>query len=149
MVALNAQTRRQSLQDLDGQEWGEAAFGSYVVRTVHSLRRKPLLDFTVEDLRLMIGQAEGLPYLVPLAIERLQEDPLVDGDFYPGDLLMAVLKVESSFWHAHPDLRRAVEGIARKALTAHIQSDELESRIAKDIEAALVAFLSDERASAS
>lgn len=102
----------QSLQELEGQDWGEDDyFPSYLVRTAHVLRRKPLRDFTVEDLRLMIGQNMGLDYLVPLAIEYLQRDPLAAGDFYEGDLLGSVLTLEPDFWRCRPDLRQAVEEI--------------------------------------
>ena len=109
--SLREEERNRSLQNLDGQDWGEAKFPSYLVRTCHALRRKPLRDFTVEDLRIMIGQNFSLEYLVPLAIERLQRDPLAAGDFYPGDLLGSVLKVKSSFWQRRPDLRQAVEAL--------------------------------------
>ena len=47
----------------------------------------------------MIEQDISLNYLIPLAIEQLQRDPLVAGDYYPGDLLEAVLHVESGFWY--------------------------------------------------
>jgi hypothetical protein len=109
--SLSEEERNRSLQELDGQDWGEATFPSYLVRTCHALRRKPLRDFTVEDLRIMIGQNISLEYLVPLAIERLQHDPFAAGDFYPGDLLGSVLKVKFSFWKQRPDLRQAVEAI--------------------------------------
>jgi hypothetical protein len=59
----------------------------------------------------MIGQNIGLPYLVPLAIEFLQQNPLVAGDFYEGDLLNNVLSIDLHFWHTRPDLRRLLEGI--------------------------------------
>src|SRR5258708_12391384 len=95
--SFGEQERNKSLQDLDGQDWGEATFPSYLVRTCHALRRKPLRDFTIEDLHIMIGQNIGLEYLVPLAIERLQRDPFAAGDFYPVDLLVNVLTLESSF----------------------------------------------------
>jgi hypothetical protein len=110
--SLSEEERNKSLQELDGQDWGEATFPSYLVRTCHALRRKPLREFTVEDLRIMIGQNFSLEYLVPLAIEHLQHDPFVAGDFYPGDLLGCVLgRVKPGFWQKRPDLRRAVEEI--------------------------------------
>lgn len=59
----------------------------------------------------MIGQNIGLTYLIPLAIEQLQRDPLVEGDFCPGDLLAAVLRVESGFWQEQPHSRKAVQEI--------------------------------------
>jgi hypothetical protein len=68
------------------------------VTTCHRLRRKPLREFDAEDLRIMIGQGIGLPWLNPHALEMLEEYPLIEGDFYPGDLLAAVLQVEPTCW---------------------------------------------------
>ena len=39
---------------------------------------------------------------MPLAIERLETDPLAEGDYYPGDLLAAMLAVPANHWRAHP-----------------------------------------------
>lgn len=96
--------RQRSLQELEQVDWGEPSSEWLLVRKVHCLRRKPLDQFSVEDLRLMIGQQVSLPFLVPLAIERLEPDPLVSGNLYDGDLLHAVLGVEEPFWSNHPGL---------------------------------------------
>ena len=110
-MVLDAQTRRQSLQELEHHDWGEPAFPSHLVTTCHRLRRVPLEEFTGEDLRIMIGQGIGLPYLIPLAIERLRENPALEGDYGPGDVLWAIMRVTPAFWTAHPDLRAEAEGI--------------------------------------
>ncbi len=65
----------------------------------------PLNEYSVEDLRLMIGQGLGLQYLIPLAIEKLNNDLFVEGDLYKGDLLANVLRVNRAFWKQNPDLR--------------------------------------------
>jgi hypothetical protein len=108
---VNAKQRTKTLQELEGQDWGEPNFPSHLVTTCHALRRKPLRDFTVEDLRIMIGQNISLKYLIPLAIEQLRRDPLIAGDYYLGDLLAAVLLAEPSFWQEQPKLRKAVKEI--------------------------------------
>jgi hypothetical protein len=46
----------------------------------------------------MIGQGIGLPWLIPLALPVLERDPLSEGDFYPGDLLASLLRVERKYW---------------------------------------------------
>lgn len=93
----------RTLQDLEGEDWGDGDFfPSHLVMTCHRLRRKALRDFTIEDLRIMIGQRFSLLYLLPLAIERLREDPLASGDYYDGDLLVQVLTVPATWWQAHP-----------------------------------------------
>ena len=99
----------QTLEQLEGACWPEPTFDSYLVSTCHRLRKKPLREFTTEDLRIMIGQGIGLPYLIPLALEKLVEDPFAGGDFYPGDLLHSVLKVSPRFWQANPDLSVAMQ----------------------------------------
>lgn len=106
--------REQTLTQLENDDWGPPSVQSHLVTECHRLRKKPLQEFSIEDLRIMIGQGIGLKYLVPNAIERLTEEPLLEGDYYPGDLLNAVLRVEKSYWQSHPDQRRRVaETIAR------------------------------------
>jgi hypothetical protein len=106
--------RRKSLQELEQHDWGEPTFDSHLVTTVHGLRRKPLAEFTVEDLRIMIGQRFSLPFLIPIALERLDEEPLAEGDFYPGDLLHAVLMAGEAFWTDHPDSFQEVRNLVRR-----------------------------------
>lgn len=103
--------RTKTLEQLENSNWGEPDYDSNLVTTMYRLRRKPLNEFTVEDLRILIGQNVGLPYLIPLAIERLVEDPLVGGDFYRGDLMKNVLSIKAEFWKEHPDLYWEVDSI--------------------------------------
>ena len=95
----------QTLEQLEGEDWGEPTYQSHVVINCHRLRRVPLQDFTIEDLRLMVGQKIGLEYLVPLALVRLECDPLVSGDYYKGDLLESVQRLPGGFWEQYPELR--------------------------------------------
>ncbi|MGV3660134.1 MAG: contact-dependent growth inhibition system immunity protein [Prosthecobacter sp.] len=94
----------RSLQELDGEDWGEPNYASSLVIECHRLRRLALRDFTDSDLRRMIGQQISLPYLVPLALRELHGRPQADGDLYPGALLESVLKVEAAFWEKQPGL---------------------------------------------
>jgi hypothetical protein len=98
-------TDKMTLQELERSDWGEVSSDtSSVIRKSHELRRKPLKDLGVEDLRLLISQQIGLPYLVPLAVKILQANPLISGDFFPGDLLKSALKVNVQFWKERKDL---------------------------------------------
>ncbi|MER5403087.1 contact-dependent growth inhibition system immunity protein [Streptomyces sp. NPDC002599] len=67
------------------------ADSSRLVSKAHVLRGRPIGGLTVEDLRLLIGQGEGLAHLLPLALEVLRDDPMAQGDMYEGVLLSAVL----------------------------------------------------------
>ena len=116
---------RKSLQDLEEQDWGEPTFHSYLVETCHRLRRKPLIEFTTEDLRIMIGQQISLPLLIPLAVERLEAEPLAEGNYYPGDLLAAVLKVDGAFWLEHLNSCRRIRQVVGRVRDALLTLDEL------------------------
>jgi hypothetical protein len=85
-----------TLEMLEGDIWPAPEFTSHVVTTCHELRKKQLCDFTIEDLRLMIGQSIGLKYLLPKAMEFIAENPFAEGDFYEGDLLLAVVKTSQN-----------------------------------------------------
>lgn len=86
-----------------------------MVRTAHELRRKPVGDLSAEDLRLLLLlQRVSIELLVPLALDLLERDPLAEGDCYPGDLLVALLKVPPAHWRRHPgELRRASSVVER------------------------------------
>jgi hypothetical protein len=96
--------RSATIESLEGDVWGAPEYGSKLVTECHRLRTVPLGKFTVENLRIMIGQRIGLPYLVPLALERLEQDPWAAGDYHDGDLLLSVLRVPAAFWGSHADL---------------------------------------------
>lgn len=96
----------RTLQDLERDDWGEPSTGETpLIQKCLALRRKPLCDFSIEDLRLGIGQKMGLKFLLPLAVQRLESDPLVSGNFYPGDLLPNVLRIPITDWLANAELR--------------------------------------------
>ena len=88
----------KSLEQLENEIWKEPSYDSHLVKTIYALRKKPLGLFTPEDLRIVIGQNFSLEYLIPIAIEKLQENILSEGNLYPGDLLNNVLNADVSFW---------------------------------------------------
>jgi CDI immunity proteins len=94
----------KTLDELEGIESGEPTFHSALVIECTRLRKVPLAEFTAGNLRIMIGQKTSLEYLLPLALEKLSENPFVMGNFYRGDLLVNVLRVSNEFWEQHQDL---------------------------------------------
>jgi hypothetical protein len=96
-----------TIQQIEGRDWGTVpANASFLVLRCTELRRKPLEQFTVEDLRIMLGQEIAVPILLPLAVDVLAADPHAEGDYYPGDLLWAVLRLPASAWSAMPEVRQ-------------------------------------------
>jgi len=45
----------KTLTEIEGGNWEDREFDSNLVAAVHNLRHKPIGEFTVEDLRVMIG----------------------------------------------------------------------------------------------
>ena len=120
----------QTLEQLENEYWGDPDYPSYLVTTCHRLRKKPLKDFTVEDLRIMIGQNFSLRYLVPLALEKLDQNILAEGEYYPGDLLQNVLNSDPSYWVDNPEQHHRLVLLFHKRLTEMEQLDGV--RISKN-----------------
>lgn len=91
------QTER-SLEELENDYWDKPRYKSYVVTTCFAARKKPLSELSNEEIRLLIGQKLGLKYLLPLAVDILKADPLIEVTFYPGDLLKQLLMLKTEDW---------------------------------------------------
>ncbi|MEU4339514.1 contact-dependent growth inhibition system immunity protein [Micromonospora lupini] len=88
-----------TIEQLERDVWPDSGpDATFLVARCTALRRKPLADFTVEDLRIMLGQEIGVPALLPLAVRIVLREPLAEGDYFPGDLLTNVLRLPDSAW---------------------------------------------------
>jgi len=89
----------KNIEQLENIFWkDELEFPSALVAKCHLFRKKPVGKLSIEELRLLISQNIGLPYLVPVALNILSENPFAEGDLYPGDLLFNVLTCEIDYW---------------------------------------------------
>ncbi len=118
--------RDRSLEELERDRW-PAPSGNVtrLVATVHALRRKPIGELTVEDLRLLVRQDVGLADVLPVALEVLRDDPMAEGDMYEGDLLAAVLTRSPEVWSGSPELGRELRLILSELsdLTPFLKQD--------------------------
>ena len=87
-----------TIEELEGKKYPVPSNVSRLVTTLHQLRKRPLKEYSIEDLRISIGQDIALACLGPLAIEKLKEDVLSEDDCYPDDLLKNVLTSDRDFW---------------------------------------------------
>lgn len=116
----------KTLEALEDDRWDEPNFASRLVLRANELRKKPLCELNNEDLRLLIGQQMSLDLLLPLALEKLVENPLRSGDLYMGDLFCSVLKVGQKYWEEHRELKNELDEVirtyeeARKTLEEYI-----------------------------
>ncbi|WP_410628483.1 contact-dependent growth inhibition system immunity protein [Amycolatopsis sp. cmx-8-4] len=101
-----------TLEQIEDRHWGNPpADATRLIKTVYELRQKPIGSFGIEDLRILLLQQESVEVLVPVALTHLEKNPLAEGDFYPGDLLTAVLKIPQAYWQQHPDQRRRASAV--------------------------------------
>ncbi|QIY76495.1 contact-dependent growth inhibition system immunity protein [Streptomyces sp. RLB1-33] len=77
--------RDRCLEELERDCWPvPPADATRLVATAHALRRRPIGELTAEDMRLLIGQDIALPYLLPLALKVLRDNPMAEGDMLRG-----------------------------------------------------------------
>lgn len=88
----------KSINELEGRGISKKPeFDSFTTLKTFELTNKKIKLLKPEDIRLLIGQNIGLKYLVPIAIEILKENPIIETDFFEGDLLIKVLNIQESF----------------------------------------------------
>jgi hypothetical protein len=117
MTKTNKKLLEKNLQELEKEFPNEILPPAKLplVGRERTFSKIPLEDFNSEHLRFMIQQGFGWKFLIPPAIEILNENPFADGDRYDGSLLSSVLTVKRAFWLENPDLYRRVEEILQKA----------------------------------
>lgn len=97
----------RTLTQIEGEAWpAPGPEATRLMKTVHGLRDIPVPDLTVENLRTLFSQGVGVGVLTPVVLDILDADPLAGGDFYPGDLLTALLR-------CHPRTSGSAELITR------------------------------------
>jgi CDI immunity proteins len=67
-----------------------------------------LADFGDEDLCIAVRQQLFLEHVVPVAVYRLQQNPLA-GKKYDGELIVALKSVPRDYWAQQLKLRKAVK----------------------------------------
>ncbi len=105
-----------------------------------ALRKVPIGQLSAGDLRVLLGQSIGTEHLLPLALELLTKNALLEGDYYPGDLLSSAMGTESAYWSNHKPEWKRLHGIAaavRSELMANDEALRSHRQLLKDIYAFL------------
>lgn len=115
--------KERSLRDLESSSLGRPLVNTHVSDECHRLWNVPLSHFRCEDIRLMLNQGFGIPHLVPFAIAILRDDPFIMCNFFPGDLLISLLRA----LHSHPEQSEVhIDQIHQVVLSSErtLQTDE-------------------------
>jgi hypothetical protein len=122
--------RFKSIESLVKKNYGSVPDDeSSIVQRLWRLRGVPINEFQVDDVRFMIIQGVGLPYLLMEAIDLLKVNLLTEGNYYEGDLLNAVLQIGETQWKQHPWYWHEVDTLIRDRLD-HLRT--VEPRLAID-----------------
>jgi hypothetical protein len=126
----------RTLEQLEATKWPEPPpEATALVQRCHALRKVPLERLTASDLRILIGQDVGLRFLIPIALEALRAQPMLEAEYYSGDLLASAMRVERRYWASAPAERDQLIQVARSAQSAIEQEPDphVHRQVAKDI----------------
>jgi hypothetical protein len=109
---------RPTLEQLENDIWPDPSDRTGLVDTCHRLRKIPVDALSSGDIRMLLGQRIGVSHLVPIAIEMLETDPMVEATYYSGDLLTSVLRADASRYRGSPEIRNKLVSIGLRARRA-------------------------------
>ena len=90
----------KSIEQLEKDVWkNPSEFPTDLIEKCYRYRKISIEELTNEQIRLLISQKIGIKYLIGIALEKLERNILTEGDFYEGDLLVAVSTLPSEFWN--------------------------------------------------
>jgi hypothetical protein len=94
----------KSIDQLQFTSQRDQASPAGIASRCHQYMEVPIKDLSKEQVRLLLSHDVGTIFLLDKTIRILEEDILADGDFYPGDLLSALLNVNKVYWKNSPEL---------------------------------------------
>lgn len=105
-----ATATEKSIAELERKHWPKLGpEASHFHRRCYDAVTKPISTLSVADLRLLISQDIGLGFVVPIALEIVEKDPLLESEHFRGDLLTAILSASKDFYREHPAIHARVE----------------------------------------
>lgn len=119
--------RKKTLVQLKREKFEDPRWDFIPFPSGFFLRNVPLEKLRANDLWTLIRQGIGLDYLIVLALERLEVEPLLKSHHLEGDLLSAVLWADALVWQRNPHFRPRVMKVwrgvaARLAANRHPQA---------------------------
>lgn len=106
-----------TLEELTGFRAGNADDApTNMVGTIVGAYKKPLNQLSDWEIRFLVSQREGFPYVLDLVWPRLEGDPLFDGGMYPGDVLSSLAAADEDIWADRPEYRARLKALCDQAL---------------------------------
>jgi CDI immunity proteins len=131
----------KSIEQLENDFWEPPReFPTELVKNVFLLRKKHLRDLDSNEIRILISQNIGLKYLVHRAIGILKNDMLHEAIYFPGDLLSALLNIESGYWQKNPTELNMLLSILKEEKS--LIKDEMIDEVDEEVNEKIKKFLS-------
>jgi hypothetical protein len=131
--------KNATIESLENDYWvSPSIFPTELVKKVFLLRKKNLSDLDSNDLRILISQNVGLKYVVSIAIKKLEENILEEAFYYPGDLLAALLNIDTNYWKENGIEKNNLISLLQKSKPSLSEEfdddDEVDQEILKTID---------------
>ena len=106
-----------SLEQLTGLDAGNPDDApTPMVEAIIRSWKKPLNQLSDEEIGRLVVQHDGYPYVLDLVWPKLENDPLFDGGYYPGDVLSNLIRAGPEIWADRPVYKARLEALYRRAL---------------------------------
>ena len=90
----------KSIEQLENDYWKEPSeFPTNLIKRCFEYRKIKVSELTLEQIRLLISQKIGIEFLIGIALEKLKQNIIFEGELYEGDLLDSVSKEPTEFWN--------------------------------------------------
>lgn len=124
-----------TIEQIENDFWDDGEFPTGLVERISQLRKKRICEFNDDDLRIAIQQRICLELIMPIAVDRIRQDLLLEAFYYPGDLLMAIVGA-GEYWGEHLEARddfRNYLNAKRDLLQATDITDEIRNELLRCI----------------
>jgi hypothetical protein len=95
-----------------------------LVKRARTLLETPIANLDAADIGFLLRQKIGVEILIDRALDLLECDPIVETEFYPGDLLCAVLRIPPRHFAANDERGARIAEIADKGCAAAAVVDD-------------------------
>ena len=107
----------KTLEELTGLNAGnpedaETPLVEWVIRSW----KKPIRNLSDDEIGRLVVQKDGFPYILDLVWPKLENDPLFDGGYYPGDVLSNLIRSDPQIWNDRPDYQAQLGALYQRAL---------------------------------
>lgn len=115
----------KTLEELTGFDAGNLKdAGTPLLERVIRSWKTPLQNLSDEEIGRLVVQGDGFPYVLDLVWPKLENDPLFDGGYYPGDMLSNLIRCDPKIWDDRPDYQAQLRALYQRALERNADENE-------------------------